>query len=251
MKKLFLSGAALLLASPAMAADLPMATKAPLAAPIPFTWTGCYAGVQAGYAWKRNDFIDPTRAVFADAPVATNSDGALLGGQLGCNYQFSSNWVIGIEGDWDWTNLQGNSDPFFGGKSDPLYSKTDSIASVTGRIGYAFNRWMIYGKGGAGFEHNRYSLTFPGFVLPPPIGATPTTVYNASEWQTGWVAGVGVEWAITDNWSTQIEYDHYDFGSHGVALAVSPPGAPPIAATINDHVDAVKLGLNYRFWAGR
>ena len=194
---------------------------------------------------KREDASDRWAGWMADPHIV----------HVGCNYQFSSNWVIGIEGDWDWTNLQGNNqgaytDPLFGGKTDSLYSKTNSIASVTGRIGYAFNRWMIYGKGGAGFEHNQYSVTFPAVNVPPFV-TTPTTVDSTSEWRTGWTVGAGVEWAITDNWSTQIEYDHYDFGSRGVTLVSSLAGAPPIAATINDHVDAVKLGLNYRFWAGR
>jgi len=106
MKKLFLATtcAFVLGVAPAISADMPvrMPAKAPVLAPVStFSWTGCHVGAHAGGGWGRKDFSDGefTTGIFepASSPVA-NVRGGLAGGQLGCDYQFSPNWVVGIEG---------------------------------------------------------------------------------------------------------------------------------------------------------
>src|SRR4051812_44155436 len=102
MKKFLLASSAIIgISASATAADLPvrMSVKAPIVAAVPFSWTGCYVGASAGYGWGREGFGDPL-GNFTLNPgdsVRVRAEGGLVGGQLGCNYQFASNWVIGIE----------------------------------------------------------------------------------------------------------------------------------------------------------
>jgi Opacity protein and related surface antigens len=238
--------------SAASAADLP--TKAPVQkAPVydpGFNWTGCYVGGHIGGGWGRKDVSNGE--IFPGFNTQFNGfrddlDGFLGGVQGGCDYQFAQNWVIGIEGQYSWGNLKGDfsTDPFLFGKSPGLgtfTAKTNRLANVTGRIGYAWSRWMVYGKGGFAWAHDTYTLFRTQPVDPFYL--------SGSESRSGWLVGVGVEYALTDNWSAKLEYNFMDFGSKLVSL----PGtfraqnlAVPPAVTIDQQVHAVKLGVNYRF----
>jgi outer membrane immunogenic protein len=284
MKRILLATTALALSGPAFAADLApmqMPLKAPPVVARPFSWTGCYIGGHLGGDWGHANFIDPNSlfggglGLFAPTGTGVGIDqgaGVLGGGQVGCDYQFATNWVIGLAGDFSWTNLDGSTsdpyafsggDPLFGGKAGApatLRDQTDWLASVTGRVGYAWDRWMLYGKGGVAWEHSRDTiqpLTVWGSSLAAFCFAAATgTTCNASgtDTDTGWTVGVGLAWAFADNWSAGIEYDHYGFGNHSVTLTASGPltgtGSAPI--TVNQQFDAVKVTLDYRFsWLGR
>ena len=247
MKKILLASSALAFAGSAFAADLPprMSVKAPVVAAVPFSWTGCYVGAQAGYGWGNAGFSDPTGAFFADPGVVLTAKprGALAGGQIGCNYQFASNWVLGIEGDYAWANLSGGNvaDPFFDGKN--FGSKTDALASVTGRIGYTWDRVLFYGRGGAAWAHDRYTMQTPSLIPQAPAINS-----FATETRSGWVAGAGFEWAFAEQWSAKFEYDHYDFGTQGIRLR-SNPTSRGTQADVSQRIDTVKIGINYRFWS--
>jgi len=113
----------------ASAADLP--TKAPLVAPSSMSWTGCYVGADAGFVWGRSNLNIPAYPFTGDI----NMDSFAGGPFVGCNYQFASNWVIGVEGDWSWMDL--NGDVLTGGGSSERYAqKWDWSASVRGRLGF-------------------------------------------------------------------------------------------------------------------
>src|SRR5258708_20048996 len=97
-------GAALLglAVSPAFAADLPV--KARPMAPAPaavYNWTGCYIGGNAGAGWIRDE---QTRIGTTAGAVLNNNFGSgtqtnlIGGGQIGCDYQFASTWVVGLQG---------------------------------------------------------------------------------------------------------------------------------------------------------
>ena len=161
----------------------------------------------------------------------------LAGGQVGCDYQFAGNWVVGLEGDFAWADIKGTvNDPFFAGKN--FTSKTDAIASGTGRIGYSFDRVLFYGKGGGAWAHNRFDMTFFG----GPGSATET--------RFGWTVGAGIEYMLAPNWSAKFEYNHYDFGSRQVSLTGTGfGGAFVVPENISQRIDTVKVGLNYRFWS--
>ena len=276
MKKLFLIGVAcvaLLAAPPVNAADLgtrqPYETP-PVIAPVPiFTWTGCYLGGQVGGGWGHNKLSDPSGAFFAGTgeAIRVNTSGFLGGGQVGCDWQFAPNWVIGIEGAAAWADLKGHTLDVFthttGGGPFPspppststatgtFSAKTDFLASATGRIGWAWDRWLLYAKGGAAWDHDKYS--FIGRVTVPGIlnGFAPFD-FTASETRIGWTAGAGIEWAFWSNWSAKLEYDFYDFGSRRVIfVSTVNNGRAPVPADVDQQIHTVKFGINYRFGWGK
>src|SRR5438445_12274563 len=111
MKKLLLASSALMFAGPAFAADLParMSVKAPVVAAVPYSWTGCYVGAHAGYGWGTTDFYDPAGnfALAAGTTVRAKREGPLAGGQIGWNYQFASNWEVGLQGEYSVAHTKG------------------------------------------------------------------------------------------------------------------------------------------------
>jgi len=244
----------LFLVGPALAADLParMPAKAPLAAPAPYlNWTGCYLGAHVGGAWSNTDFDDAF-----DTPIASASSSSVLGGgQIGCNYQISPNWLVGVEGEISGTDLKGSAAaPVFppATLTDSLSAKSDWIASVTARIGYTSGPWQLYAKGGAAWA--RYDYHDSGTFGLVPIGFPFTFDFAGRDTPAGWTVGVGGEWAFTQNWSVSLEYDHYDFGRRTVTLVDPILAATPGAAgggvevlSIKNQIETVKLGVNYRF----
>ena len=188
------------------------------------------------------------------ATIRINTSGWFAGGQVGCDYQFAPNWVIGIEGSGSGADIKGSAvDSFFNGKNESLtfHAKTDWFASATARVGVTWDRWMLYAKGGAAWAGDKYSAlgTVSGTCATAPC-AVPFD-FTASETRTGWTAGVGIEWAFWNNWSARLEYDHYDFGTRSVNL--SDPNFTPtfIPADIKQRFDTVRLGINYRFGWGK
>jgi outer membrane immunogenic protein len=228
----------------ASAADLEpkMATKAPVMALVPYAgtnWTGCYLGAHVGGGWGRKDFSDPPASVGTIAPagqsVRVDTSGILGGGQIGCNYEFMPHWVAGLEGDISAADIKGvTTDPFFTGKN--FAPRTSWIASATGRLGYSFDSLLFYAKGGGAWAGDHYDSTL-----------NQSTTASAKETRSGWTAGGGIEWALTSNWSTRVEYDHYDFGTRSVVLI--DPLTRTLNANIKQQIDAVTLGVNYRFGA--
>lgn len=233
MKNTFLTGTAVLLlaSGSAMAADLsrpppgpaPVYTKAP-PAPL-FTWTGCYVGGNGGGIFVRSESTDVGAAA---AEGSVDFSGALGGGQIGCNYQFSA-WVVGIQGDWDWSGASGSfTNALVPAEIDS--TKVKSLASVTGRVGYAWDRFLIYAKGGGAWESNDVSAT---------IGGVTTTV---SDTRTGWTVGGGGEYAFTDWLTGFVEYDFYDFGTSTENFTgLTGPDS------IKETKSVAKAGLNIKF----
>ena len=157
-KKLILAAALLSLATPAFAADIiapAPVVKAPIVpAPI-FSWTGFYIGAHGGGAWSKWTGIDPTDPAATWSSVTAS--GGIVGGQIGGNYQIS-NFVVGLEGTGAWSSVTLNAGgPFGGGAGFNLSLKNDYIATVAGRFGVAFDRVLLYAKGGAAFTRDKYS----------------------------------------------------------------------------------------------
>jgi outer membrane immunogenic protein len=178
-KVLGLVGATLLLAGPALAADLgrPPAYKAAPLAPV-FSWTGLYIGVHGGYGWSDSQGLD--------------LKGGFGGGQIGYNYQIN-NFVWGIEGDIAGGEISQN-EPF----GVPFVKVSfDTLASLRGRLGIAYGNALFYGTAGGGWGHFKISA----------LGVSEST------WLSGWTAGAGIEYAFLPNLSVKIEYLHYGFGS--------------------------------------
>ncbi len=233
MRSLFvLAGlAGALMSSTAMAADIARPVyKAPPAGalPVAYDWTGFYVGGHVGYGWARKDWTDG----FGLFDVSNTPNGFLGGGQVGINYQIGQ-FVLGAEGDFSWTGINGGSTvlgivPPPGGTFNTNVNWTSTL---TGRLGVAFDRWLVYGKGGVAWANDKFSTnvyTFPGTV-------------DITDTRIGWTAGAGVEYAFAPSWSAKLEYNFMDFGDKGVSFA------PGTSTTIDQQIHAVKLGVNYKF----
>lgn len=233
LSKFLLSSSLLLaMAASAAAADLPSEKGPPVYAPPPppvFSWTGVYIGAQAGYGWGHtSDYtLFPRGAVVQD--VGSNSSGFIGGGHAGYNYQIGQ-FVVGLEGDVNGSTSHSN-ETNFGFVGD---GREEFDASIRGRIGYAFDRVLIYATGGGAFGDFHSSLTDPFGVVES---------HNPGD--IGWTVGGGLEYAIDNNWSVRAEYRYTDYRAGGInytTLAGSP-------FTIHEHLTAnrVQAGFSYKF----
>jgi outer membrane immunogenic protein len=225
---------------PALSADMParIPTKGPavFVAPV-HNWTGFYVGAQAGYGWEKDAWTQYTAAgVLVSPQTSFNAKGALLGGQLGYNYQMGA-VVLGVEGDLSWAGLKGTeSNQPITNLCNPVFNcetKINWLATVTGRLGYAWGPALLYAKGGAAWAGaNRRFIT----------AATGADLASASETRTGWTLGGGFEYAFTSAWSAKLEYDYLGFGTKRLTF-VNPAG--PYFIDVNQNIQVVKVGLNY------
>jgi outer membrane immunogenic protein len=201
------------------AADIPAPVPATAPVYVPpraavYNWTGLYVGAMGGYGWSNSQGND--------------LKGGFAGGTIGGNYQFG-NFVVGIEGEGAWADIEQSASGFFG-----LVTATDRIqafGSLTGRLGVALDNVLIYGKGGGALANNKLSVSGLGLV--------------ASDTQThlGYTVGGGVEWGITPNWSVKGEYLWAHYESKNYFASLVPPGIPSGTLEVN----TVKFGVNYRF----
>lgn len=221
MKNLLAAGVsalALLTVAPALAADLPsrMVTKAPAYVQI-YNWTGFYIGVHGGYGWGDLDV----------GGFGTDQSGGFAGAQVGYNWQApGSNWVFGVELDSAWANIEESAT--FGGVT--VASDTNYIGSLRGRVGYAWDRTLLYVTGGLGWANNEISASAPfgGAIL----------AFSESNTHFGYALGAGMEYAFSGPWSVKGEYVYYGLGNESYS-----------GANADLSIHTVKLGLNYRFGA--
>ena len=178
--------------------------------------------------------VDPV-AGFGNFGSHTAS-GALGGFQGGCDYQ-AGHWVLGVAGDWDWASANAsNANAVFPFITDE--SRIKSLASLTFRTGYAWDRFLLYGKGGGAWLQSDYNVQVGGVA-----------VSTASDTRRGWTVGVGGEYAFLDWLTGFIEYDYYNFRDNNnsnnfVCVACGVP------VNVDAKVNVVKAGLNIRFGPG-
>ena len=251
-KLLFAQAAALVLtmAGSAVAADIPLKAAPPVAAR--FSWTGCYLGGHVGGGFAHKDITDPVQLVqdsFAGTPITTgvttvspSPTGAVIGGQIGCDYEFASSWVIGIEGAASGSTMKDSKTvalPLGNPDSALVKARVEFLSSVTARIGYAFDNVLLYGRGGVALAQDLYNVI--GSFLGTPFN------FEGADNRIGWTAGGGVEWAFSQHWSTSLEYDHYAFG-HSRILMSDPINTLAGIVDTKQSVDVVKVGLNFHIW---
>ena len=224
-------------------AGLPAATIAPhykaLPARSPCSWTGFYFGADGGYGWQRSAGTLMTAAGAALTQYDYSVTGPFAGSFVGANYQFNR-FVLGVEGDWQWSNLTGNSQslaplgttgalpagPFM------VSTTTKDYGSIRGRFGVAFDRFLVFGTGGwaSGNPSTAFALT----------GAAPfvTTVGKSN----GWTAGAGAEYAITDTILGRIEYRYTNLEALGFVNAPTNSADAGTRAPISDF----RVGIAYK-----
>jgi outer membrane immunogenic protein len=257
MRKLLLPYAAaiaVILVAPAVAADLPLKSEAPV---FPrFSWTGCYLGGHAGGGWASKAVTDPVLLVQDSliAPgtttgittVSPSLTGAVIGGEIGCDYEFGNGVVVGIEGTASGTTVKGSSlvalpagNP---GDLALVQANNDFLASVTGRVGYAFDAVLLYARGGFAVAGDKYDVSGGDFGGLGPFH------FQGADNRYGWIVGGGVDWAFTRHWSMNVEYDYYHFGSGGILMTDQFTGLTGIV-DVKQSVQVVKVGFNFHIGA--
>jgi outer membrane immunogenic protein len=225
---LFCVAALVACSAPAAAADMP-GRPAPVVAAVPgYNWGGFYGGINAGWAWG------PTKWQYDVVPpvsLSQQANGGFGGFQAGYNFQVSS-FVLGIEGDYEFANINATSlcpNPAF-----TCHSKARNTADITGRIGFAWDRVLLYAKGGEAWAFNRYESI-----------ATVNTIGGA-ETRSGWLGGVGIEYAYDPCWSVKAEYNYMDFGTNFVTR-YNANGSPAAGMDVSQKMNVAKVGINYKF----
>jgi outer membrane immunogenic protein len=239
----------------ASAADMPLKAP-PSAVATVFSWTGFYLGAETGYGDAHSTTVrNVANANYPAGFTSTDDYKGFLGGfEAGANLQF--NWlVVGVEGDWQGTTISGSTtvlSPIIAGNRTVQSRETDWVSTVTGRLGLASDRWMVFGKGGAAWRQVNNSgsnVTFTG------AGGVVANDSIASSNESGYVVGGGVEWAPYDVMSFKVEYDWYNFGSQGSTAETCQSGGgcvlgsvtPAGQSTSRPTVWEIKGGMNFRF----
>ncbi|MGU3492905.1 outer membrane protein [Xanthobacteraceae bacterium A53D] len=214
--------------------------KAPEAA-RPVNWTGLYAGATLGVGKGSTAYASPfARPVTGDE---VDLGGALAGGQIGADYQWGQ-IVVGAEASGAWAHLTGTNTCFSTAPAGALSgfncgSRITGLGTVTGRLGYAFDRALIYARGGFAFDQQTDSFNNVNF--------TSVVLKNQSS-NTGWTLGGGIEYALLSNLSVGLEYKHFDFGGSSEFFTSAPPSLVGVnLAPESTRVDTVSMTLNYRF----
>ena len=242
----------------------------------PALWEGPYVGGHVGGAWNTatvDDHYD-----YKGDPESRNDvtgSGIIGGGQIGYNFQWG-NIVFGPEADLGYLGLSGSRSVALPPSSDCLahswttpcgldanYSISGGLyGDITGRVGYAMDRVLFYAKGGAAFldvdikanyiGQNCSTVGSCGLRRAPPVNAS-TFNFEQSQTLSGWTAGGGIEYALSQEWSVKVEYQHFDFGStsfthNGAYNIIGTPSHQSTlkgGAEISQTVDAIKVGVNF------
>ena len=265
---LFCACAALALTVVAGPEPMPSGKEMKQVAPAPpecdYTWTGFYFGGNAGYGWGNGDTHFqplPDAVTFIDlAPQSLSPDpeGFIGGGQVGFNWQWNKWLVLGVEADFQGSDIEGHDTRF--GFPDitgsPNFAAPDSFifahermqwfGTARGRIGFApLCRLLLYATGGLAYGNVDYSANTNfdnGFTYP----------VRFSETNVGWTVGGGLEYAISHHWSVKAEYLYYDLGDQGRTqnqLIDGVPQGPPFFVHYNFETtgNIVRGGLNFKF----
>ena len=227
----------------AMAADMPV--KAPVRTPVEvaYNWTGFYIGAHVGGVWGNKDLNRVSLAGIPNAPEPFGShdvSGVIGGGQIGFNW-VAGRLVLGIEAQVSWTNADGEH--IIQPAQDTLARTELNLLYRAVRVGYTWDRALIYLKGGAAWIDEDYFLS---------QAQTGELLATASETRWGWMVGAGVELALLGNWSAKLEYNYMDFGTELRDFTFTPAigGTFCCGVNIEQHLHVVKFGINYRFAAG-
>jgi outer membrane immunogenic protein len=229
----------------ASAADMP--TKAPVyRAPMATTynWSGCYIGLNAGGGWARTEFVNTVNTtdfghLLPGEGFAYSYDGFVGGGQIGCNYQVNQ-WVFGVEGTFDGSSIKGDANNLAILNDDIFTTKISSLATVTGRIGYAWNNVLLYAKGGYAGARVQFSVSDTCCV----DGSSPMGAGSQSDWQSGWTIGGGLEYGLTPNWIIGAEYNYIDLGTATYEVG---GGLGSYAFDVKPRIQTVLGRVSYKF----
>jgi outer membrane immunogenic protein len=254
MKRILIAGAlALAAGGQALAADLPPPPPMPRAPatyiPIapPYNWTGFYIGGNLGAGWNGTGTVSDTFL----STIATPANNArfLGGGQVGVNYEFWGGVVVGAEAMFDWVPNTNNTITVTGvapstaaGSAASVTINNRWLTTATGKLGYAWDRVLLYGKGGGawvGSSNPGIAVTTGGNPVAGGFSSTSNNNY-------GWTAGAGVEWAFWGTWSARAEYDYIALNNQSFTVAGGPFNGD-VFNVKNRTINMFTAGVNYKF----
>ena len=190
------------------------------------TWSGAYAGFNAGGAWADAEWTFPFVENYNTAPgqhFSTSPQGAIVGMQAGVNYQVGV-FLVGAEATFAGSNMvETLTGPVTASlPSDRLRTEISNLFTVTGRLGVAADKWLIYGKGGYA-NSNVDVKAFSGSASP-----VPDVTANANRAADGWVVGGGLEYRLRRSLVLGIEYNYVDLGTSRLSSTTggAAPGGP-------------------------
>jgi outer membrane immunogenic protein len=263
-----------MMGAPALAAEIPI--EAPLYRAQVFSWTGCYVGGNGGGKWAR--FKDSAETAAFTGPDGTGFSGdaidlgnlkvnsGVAGVQAGCRWENTEHWLVGIEGDFDWSNLHsqatnatttatpGTRGVFALG--DVFDNRARWESSLRFTVGHTFDRVLLYATVGAGFTQ----LSMTGTFAPVTIAgvAYPPSFASGTKTMVGGTVGAGLAYALDDRWEIGAEYRHTAFSTADFAMG-SVAGActvdlgcsnTPATGHKELQTDEVIFKLNYRLFSG-
>jgi outer membrane immunogenic protein len=213
--------------------------KAPTALPQQFSWAGLYLGANVGEGWSHSGL----GCTFVGGSPCSNGypnhfdpKGALGGVQAGYNWQ-TANLVFGFEADFDWMGIR---DVAHFPLADPNYanaqvaSRYDWLGTVRGRAGFTVDKALFYATGGYAYAHLSQHYFDDNSGTFPWKGT-----------RNGWVAGGGVEYALSRNWSVKAEYLHVNLQSSSITASFATNAVTTFQ--LKNDLNIVRGGLNYRF----
>ena len=211
---------------------------------MPFSWTGIYLGGNIGGAWSQRNVTD---TVFGLTFDHTSSNARFIGGgQIGYNYQLG-NVVLGVEGEGDWISSNNKNGagiliPLVG--TVGVTSNDKWLATAAARLGLTYDHWLFYWKAGGGWVgHDNF--TVHNFTT----GSTIVGTGNRTD--SGFLVGVGIEYALSNNWTVKVEYDYLNLGTQTFLVPTNSPFL--IGDTFANHtsnIQMAKVGFNYLFNMG-
>ncbi len=197
-------------------APMPMKAPPPVVVAPQYDWSGFYVGINGGGGWGHSH---------SDLNGGIGTSGAVAGGTAGYNVQLG-HLVLGLEGDIDWSNVGGSR------------STTNCPAGCT-----VENKWIGTGRGRVGYAVGSFLPYVTGGVAVGDVKASAPGYAGMDSTQTGWAAGAGVEYGITQNLSAKVEYLRTDLGHFNCGLNCGPTPTDNVGFNSN----LVRGGLNLRF----
>jgi outer membrane immunogenic protein len=231
------------------------------------TWTGFYAGINGGYGWNASSSTlyayasayNPGLIINTSPTVSYDKRGGFGGGQIGYNYQMNR-LVFGVEADFQGANMKGSASA--SATSLPVVATAhretslDWFGTVRGRLGYSFDRTLIYLTGGFAYGGNSASSSITLDEKDMAPNGIFTYSPTSSGIHTGYVLGSGLEYALTRNWSIKGEYQYFNLGTTSgyYGYHIFPGGLESIArgyVTTEHDFHTARLGLNFHLFQDR
>jgi outer membrane immunogenic protein len=219
-------------AAAASAADMPAKApvyKAPMV--VAPTWAGFYLGVAGGYGWGTTGHTNEV------TNIGSGTNNSLRGGIFGVTSGYNWQWgsiVAGLESDFSWSGIKdtfNDNGTGFCPVAQPCVTNLKWLGTDRARLGYAWDRWLIYATGG--LAYGRVEATIANF----------TGVTDETKWRWGYAVGAGVEMMLMPNWSAKAEYLYVNLGDKTNYRLIAPGNDESVLVRSS----IVRVGLNYHF----